>query len=1076
MINWEKLYIKFGQSEAAKRFEDMALDYVRQTYCEYSWVPTPRTRDGNKDFHTIENELLNIWGEAKYKKDSVALTRKDLDPTILSGLVDGTVELIIFVTNGRIPDELIDRMLLGAKIKDIKLSFVLEHQLADWLILNPQKYMLYFEEALDISADLYISEQSIEIRKVSFFESASIDFAPNISRVEMLVGDIVILNFIILATHVGVGKFFFENDFPFSIVNNENYDNPDCFKLTAGINIISFMVKAKAEYDNTLRVGIEIDLKQYFFVTSRIVIKNNRHLKIVYYDQIEIIKKINGIIDTYNFDMGNYIFFIHGKSGMGKSYILNLLSHEYSMKNDITYVTFEKSKQSNTNFLLLCRILIFLQYGNIFWDFGKKNLKKVCLSINNQDAFSNMQLNQIIDGCFDANIAKNTIDSLIEVAKGKNIISSRRKKQFRILLLDDIQYLNSSQSEFFKIIIKQQLCSINNNIIILSGTKDKFYDKGLEKLLLENISNYHPLDVLSDKDVESSLKKNLMIKDKNLSRIFINKFPRNLLLFNEVLYNYKYILPNDLELSGDDLLNFYIEMFDNNLVFQYKFNEIKSQFYLFDIICLFKKGLPIKSFFKYPLFDEDTLKNDFENLCNQNCIRYIGNDYVASYHDYITENYRMMRKGKELNRKTGGFLKFLLEKFKTEIDSNYLLYLLCKCGKKYFNFYNKKIQELMLKYVNESQYGTAIYFAELFYKNISTKDHLNSKERYFLYLFFDCLVHCDNQYRAKELLKGMAGSTSGCYFEKYEAAISLLNQKFWTIDLDGLIEDSKVYQLDLEIMFMTELETQDEITRFKKSYEACFNRRMVTFLLTDNYKEAQKTYQDGLIAIKKFCELYKLEYIPEIATIVMDYARGLASNKIKIANYLLGIASDIFEQNKFIYVRRNLICKADLLISQHILGERVNYRDFDNIAQKLDGYRFTFEYIKTILKGCACRLIDYSNATKSISNLDNISLSAHDDILSLLQGCLLDKQIILQTREKFLYNYLTAYIYICKKQYNLAEKGLLENMEYVKHAGQSYHIPLLHNLKNIRSIKTIEWYQQGKSYKDTVFILESRFW
>ena len=151
MINWKLLYDKFGRLNAAKKFEDLALDYVCDVYNEYTWKPTQRTRDGNRDFHNLEEDLLKIWGEAKYKKDSISLTRKDLDPTILSGLIDGHVELIIFVTNGKIPEELISRMTLRANMKGIKLSFVTGKQLSDWLVLNPEKYKIYFGEELEIT-------------------------------------------------------------------------------------------------------------------------------------------------------------------------------------------------------------------------------------------------------------------------------------------------------------------------------------------------------------------------------------------------------------------------------------------------------------------------------------------------------------------------------------------------------------------------------------------------------------------------------------------------------------------------------------------------------------------------------------------------------------------------------------------------------------------------------------------------------------------------------------------------------------------------------------------------------------
>ena len=224
MIQWELLYKKFGKKLSAEKFEDMALDYVSDVYSEYTWKPTGRTRDGNRDFHNLEDKLLNIWGEAKYKKDSIRLTRKDLDPTILSGLIDGTVALIIFVTNGTIPNSLITRMTLGANMKGIKLSFVMGKQLSDWLILNPAKYELYFEEKLDNSE--FKNEQLLNFEKISFYEPISLDFKPNFDKVSMNVDDTFILNCLIRNTQKSICKLELEEDAPISFVDSEKYESP----------------------------------------------------------------------------------------------------------------------------------------------------------------------------------------------------------------------------------------------------------------------------------------------------------------------------------------------------------------------------------------------------------------------------------------------------------------------------------------------------------------------------------------------------------------------------------------------------------------------------------------------------------------------------------------------------------------------------------------------------------------------------------------------------------------------------------------------------------------------------------
>lgn len=1076
MIDWEILYKKFGRNKSAEKFEDMALEYVRKCYSEYTWEPTGRTRDGNRDFHNLEDNLLNIWGEAKYKKNYTSLTRKDLDPTILSGLIDGKVKLIIFVTNGHIPDSLIERMYLGAKMKGIKLSFVLEAQLSNWLTLNSERYFHYFDEEIDSS--IISNEQIIEIRKVSFFEPISLDFKPNYRKINMNVGDTFILNCSIFATQPSEGQLCWDIDSPFSIMKNESYNNPNKFEITPGLNIISFMIKAKSQYNNTINIELKTENKSYFYVTEKILIKRNNQLNIVFYKQLDIMWKIKNLIEDFDHTIGNYFISIYGNSGMGKSYILNSISHDYCLDNDITLVTFEKNTDSNINYLLLCRIIIFIQYGNLFWDYSLSNLKKFCTRYNTQNDIDTKTLGDILNGCFDANMAKTTITALANKKNPPIFISSKKHKHFRILLLDDIQFLLGNQSKFLKILIKQQLYAENNNIFVFASRKNEFRDTGLEKLLYDNISNKFELGVLSDKDIKGTLSELFEIKEKDISKTIIKALPSNLLILNEILSNCRRLFEAKDEISNAELLNYYIELFDNGLIFQEKFNAFKKQYYLLDIIYFFKKGISSRLLYQYPLFNHADLKNDLRKLEENNCIKIIGKNIIIPFHDYLVENYKKLRGGKEFNKKNGDFFKYLLELNTQNIDTNYLLSIICKCGKKFFNYYNKRIQELMLKYINSSQYGTAVVFAELFYNNISEKVELTKKEKYYVYLYADCLVHCDNKYRATQLLQKITDKEPMGSFEKYEAQVSLLNQKFWSMNLEGIIEDSKIYQWDLETMFMNHL-TKDMLGRFRKTYEACFNRRMVTFLILDEFEAAQKAYQDGLYGLKKFANLYDLNYDSEIATIVMDYARGNMARKPKLSYKLFNNAANIFAKYKDIYVRRYLICQIDCLVNTNIIGNVTDYTYFNTLIDDLKNNNFLAEYIKSVIKYGACKIIDYSRVNNYLDiNKDKIILSESfsREIVELIEKSRIDNYMVLQNREKYLYNNLMAYIYISQNEIELAKSCLIDNLKYVNTAGESYKKPLLHNLNNIETIQYVEWFQSDKKYAENIYVLESRFW
>lgn len=1072
MIDWQLLYYKYGQKKSGEKFEDIALEYVRDTYSEYTWEPTGRTRDGNRDFHNLEDTLLNIWGEAKYKKNSNSLTRKDLDPTILSGLIDGTVSLIVFITNGNIPDSLITRMTLGANMKGIKISFVTGKQLSDWLLLNSDILNQYFDkEVKDINLD---NEQLIEFKKISFFEPISLDFHPNYNKVHMNVDDVFILNCVIYNSQVCTCNINLEEGAPLSFINSQNYENPNSFELKPGLNAVSFLIKAMHEYNNAVRIELQCDKNSYHCVSPKIVIKQNKQLNIYYFEQVNSLRKIKLIIDNFDSTFGSYAFFIHGHSGMGKSYILNSLSLDYCLDHDLSLVTFESNQQSNINYLLLCRIIIFLQYGNIFWDHNKENIKKFCLEFTILNTKMDVNImNNLLNGCFDTNIAKTTIEYLAQLGPDFPIfISSKKHKNFRILLLDDIHNLTPPQGLLLEHLVNQQLNSSNNNILVLSGRKNEFIHPSLEKKLVENISNYYELDALTEKDIEGTTLQNFKMKER-LAKPIIKQLSSNLLLLNEILstIKYTYTITHNIEIDNDQFIEWYINIYSNGLVFQEKFFSLKAQYYLLDILYFFKKGISVNLLSSYPQFDKKILEKDIDILINCHCVKRIGKKIITPFHDYMIESYKHLRKGKEFNQSTGDFLVFLLNSGNKELDINYLLVIISKCGRKYFNNYKNTILDLMMKYIHQSEYGAATIFAELFYNMISSKKKITKKEKYYLYLYVDCLVHCDNKYRAKKLLHDIVDKEEFTNFEKYEAAVSLLNQRFWNVDIKGIVEDSKMHQTALENMFMDNLDSE-MLQRFKKTYESCFNRRMVTLMLLENYDEARKTYAEGLIALKDFCNIYNLNYHSEIATIIMDYARGNMAHAPKTSYLLFLHALDFFTERKIDYIRRFIICQIDLILCGNLLNKKTDYQKFNSLVNKLKQHNFLLEYIKGTLKIYACRIVDYNRINKNSFVTDFFI----DEFFNQIEKIKIENSIILQGRELYLYNYLAGYFYIVQNRYAEARACILNNLDYINKAGNTYKIPLNHNLTNLETIRNVEWFQEDKTYEITDYLIDSRFW
>ena len=90
MNDWKYLIAKYGSAETPHKFEEIALSYVQDIYPQYTWYPTRKTRDGNKDAQRKEvywgkDNSFDVWEEAKFKESGRALRRQDIDPTFLSG-------------------------------------------------------------------------------------------------------------------------------------------------------------------------------------------------------------------------------------------------------------------------------------------------------------------------------------------------------------------------------------------------------------------------------------------------------------------------------------------------------------------------------------------------------------------------------------------------------------------------------------------------------------------------------------------------------------------------------------------------------------------------------------------------------------------------------------------------------------------------------------------------------------------------------------------------------------------------------------------------------------------------------
>lgn len=1080
MIDWKYFITKYGMTEAPHKFEEIALAYVQNVYPQYTWYPTGKTRDGNKDaqrkeVYFGEDNSFDVWEEAKFKGSGRTLRRQDIDPTILSGLIQGNVRLIVFVTNTRVPGELLDRAVLGARIKGMKVSCVLADQLESWLLLNPDIYAKYW----DNHARGQQSETRILwIHSASFFDMVSNDFKSFSTRKVMLSGNIYLLTVSISSNIKTNVALLTTVDFPFEVVKHPNYDDPDHLSIECGLNTFALLLKAKGVFSGGVNLRFKINNTQYSRVTPEIEIVESSSIRVVYAQQLQIINKIKSFIDHLSGETSGSMISLYAGSGMGKSFLLKSIYETYGLKRDMTIVSFESDKNALTNYLLLCRIALFLYYGNIFWDrksWSGKELdqnKAFAVQNNARDLFDDASLGRLFDGCFDAGIAKDIVEQLIKKRKkSHSLIHTRAALAEKILLLDDFQYLNKLQADFIYRIVDNLNCYQSDCVIIISATKGRFLDKQAEARFLKLTPNAFELNGLTHDDMAETLGTCFQLSPKALRRAAVKILSPSPLLTCELLRTLK----EDVGGSSDNIFQIictFSASKGQTQILKNRFADLQGQYYLLDIIYRFKKGIPQKILLNFDEFSGRPVQADLELLFAKNLI-YSQDELILPYHDYYVRSYIQLRKAKYFNALTGRFLSYLLNipDYEKQFDVNHILSMLIGCGKKYLRIYENKIKERIHYYMQTTQFGAALYYCSYYYHMMKGRkpDTYTREEFHYLFSYAYCLVHCGDQDLANQLLEMIYTFAKENVPEKYTAGSELLNQHFWSLKLDGVIENSFLIQSGTTHMLQSGNLSGDDLSRIEQAYDACFNRRMVTYLLLDQWENGRATYAQRLKLLSK--EFQGDDFRSHSATLIMDYARGISFSASKQAEHLFRIALDFFSCQAENYYRRILLCKIDYLVIKSVNGDAETFWDMEPLIEDLLQGGFHSEYFKAVLKRCACRSVFLSQASMSPANV-----SKTDDIIGEISNALLESGLQPRERDRFLLNSLMAYYSICNGQRKKAVEYLQEVDLYVRQAGDSYRKIVAHNLRHIDTISRIVWCTKNTPFDSDSFLLDCRFW
>lgn len=1067
-INWNLLINKFGVYEATARFEILALLYVKTNFREYNWVLTKRSHDNNRDIHLKEYENDNIpnypdkWAEAKYKKNSTSLKKKDIDPTILSGLINGNVELIIFISNGTIPASLITRNYLGGSIKNIEITYILKNQLENWLVMNPEIYKVIFDEPINKK----IKESNIiDIKDITFTHlfNRQANFC---STTYFRIGNKYVLQILIYSTYETNGNIILK-DYPFQFVDDSNYANKNHFSILPGINHIRFLVFAKKTFKGSIIFSFKIDNAEYNFNSKRIYISNEKPINLSYPQQLSFSQKINNMISLHEKNFSQQIITIYGKSGIGKTTLIKSIVEQNYIKFDTLIFNFcedsQASLKSNYNFSLLCRFAIYISFGNLSFQINNTDqleLRKLFYKEIIEKKYNNVYL-ELFDGCYDSTVAKKALKNFIY----KNVTNQPNQHIFYPLffVFDNVQYLSIEEYEmFYKLIEYDKAC--NKNLILLSATENKFTHNKLEHRYLEFPFLFR-LTGLQDLDIRLSMEKNINFYDKIEKYIKLQSFLKSPLFLKEYIYQIQ-IATNEEEIKKLIIRN-------EPFITSESILKIKQYFYLLDIIYQFKNGIKKKYIVEYfkQLNQKNNIKFDINKdliFLNKNHYIFIENNTIYSYHDYIKNIYVNSRGEKFYNKKISNFFQYIYKYCSNDpnLDDFHILNLIIVSDKSKYTFYKKELINLFYKYINQTKYNSAYEIGTILYKKIIHKKRKTNEDCNILYLYTDCVNHCSgSNTKVLEVLNDIEQNSNNNLLLKLEIRASILNELFWQLQINQkYFADASMLEIDIN-NYLSTTKNQNMKKRLRRALYTCINRNMVSNLLVDQYNEGKLLLEKGIDYLIK----YNIDYLEsEKSTYYMDYARGISFYHCKKSYSLMKKALKGYNMNKTEHFRRIIICKIDIQVQKSINDLVVDFNKFDSQLEKLFNNNFKSECFKGILKRFACYFVLMYNKRQ----IDAASLNIlHDKIDIALHN--LDYK--LNNRDTFLYNQIFAILNI-KNDQEEAKKLLNHNKNIISSLGYSYKKINEHNINNIMSINYISWAKENETLNKETYYLDPRFW
>lgn len=1034
------------------QFEDIACRYAQDIHADFTWIPTQKTHDGNKD-GAFESEIrsLNIiykgWYEAKYtKKLKSSISKSHMDSTLVSGILDGSVVYILFITNGRIHRKFRRRAKAMLTPYRIQVDFVEGDILEEWLARKSEVNNLYFGDG---DAENITTEIKIEVDDLCFFDAVMTP-ATLISPIRSLIVENEYYLYVSIRSNISAWiNIHICNECLIQIPkkNNENE-----LQIHPGFN--SFFIKcyAKHLYKGEFQIDIRQDFERISHkILSDFSIEKDYEPCILYGTQTSIIQEIYNYT-VINNSSGN-ILAVEGEAGTGKSYLLKrLLQNITDKNNDILII--QLSDKDAENACALCKLILFLNFGNLYMMSAEAFSELIKNSVNLPlELYHNLR-----EGVNNQIIALETINTLSQIIENPCYAlllntSLYLNKSTSYIIIDDFHKISPQISTLCRLLLNEFTKKTQNQIMILGYRPEEFNDAESEPFIRENCDKRWRLNSLSNKDINNSIEKNTNKDIAKLALLFDK--PVNILhlslLIKKLIEKSIINMSPEMQVIGFDTC--YKETnIQNSLCVKSKIRNCKYKELLF-LIYKIESGISVHIIESFYGTD---CRNEILYLKNENFIKQEGlllkpfhDVYLYAFHDlYINE---------EFNDVLVRFLEFCIDYIpeQPDIQSN-ILALLLSAHRMLPSNVIESMKKSCISYYETSKYIAAKVLAKALLPDLDTIDlrEISTEDIQILYIYAMSIKYSQAHEGSNKYLSLICDIGKLNFLDSnhlgyvYEAYSELLNNTIWMMNK----KESQKHITYLENLFKTPPSATDSTNKVN-AYLNLLNRKFLYSSVFLNDEDSEDLYDQALTESKR---LNRKDYE---GYAMMDKAKNMLISDPKKALPLLEKAYEIFLSGEA-YLKRRYDCEAEIVfLKTHLYGD-----DFDQL------YRIQHEAYKRGLFHVYAKIALKILALELSNNYDADSIE-----LRLKQLFIQSPDMKNKHRLNSFADLLWSAIYYRRDNYSRQSYYARKHLKAFKNMNENYQAVAQHNCKQL-SGRDIIWYREDIPMDENSFWLDIRLW